>query len=515
MALALTLLLTTFGAASAQAGSTLTIAAIAEIANLDAIYAPSSIPAGTAQRLIFDSLARLSPATGEYEPNLAQSWEILDDGARWRFHLTPGVTFHDGSPLTSADVKYTFDVARLPEFESPYQARFDGVVDVIAVDDLTVDVVLAEAVLPTNGVLIWEHYIYPKAVYEADRDAFGFGPIGTGAYKLSSWNPSEMVLVRHDDYFKGQPAIERVVLRIVPEPAARVLGFEAGELDLIMDVAFEDVPRLRNARGVELFGTNPANVQYLGFNMEDPVVGGEEGRTLRHAIAYATNEQSVLALYADVGGAYTKNMLPPGTWPYNEDVATYDYDPERALELFAEAGWTQDAAGALRNGAGEQLTLSIHTTPDRLGMVDAAQILQENLQDVGVQVNIESYEFTTYFQDIRTLNYQLHLARRNDIVQPDELRTYFHSSNIPSQNRMGYANATMDDLLMRGYSEFDFEAREEIYREVQAILAEDLPAYALAATPVWLGANAGLTFPGGMVLGHMNDVARYIWMVRR
>lgn len=497
-------------------GGTLRVGAIGDIDNLDVIYGPTGIGAGTARRLVFDGLALLNPTTNEYQPRIAESWEILDDGQRWRFHIRQGVVFHNGEPLTSDDVKYTFDVARDPQYESPYTSRFAPVVDVIAVDDYTLDILLDEPVLPALAQDIWQHFIHPRSVYEANREGFGFDPVGTGPFVPVEWiRGLHMILERNEDYFLGRPYLDSVVLRVIPEPAARLLAFEAGELDLIMDIAFEDVPRLRNEPGLHLFATGPNNVQFFAFFWEDPVVGGHENRTLRHAIAHAINEHATLALYSDVGGELSKNILPPSTWGYNDDVPTYDYDPERALELFAEAGWTRDGSGALRNAAGEQLEIDLLTTPDRLGMLDTAQIIQENLQDVGVRVNIQSYEFTTYFNDMTTGNHQTRVARRNDVAEANALRTYFHSSFIPAQNRNWYVNAQVDELLQRGLREQDVEVREQLYHEAQQIMAEDLPSYPMAATPVWLAVRDDFVLPDDLVLSHMVDVTHFIWRVQR
>lgn len=500
----------------ARYGGELRFAVIGDIDNMDAIFAPSGIGVGTAMRLVYNGLALLDPATNEYQPRLAESWEILDGGLRWRFHLRHGVLFHNGEEMTSADVKYTFDVARDPDSGSPYTSRFDDVTDVIAVDPYTLDITLSSPVLPALATSVWEHYIYPKSVYEADQAGFADHPVGTGPFIPVEWERGlQMVLKRNEDYFLGRPYFEKVTLRVMPEPAARILALEAGELDLVMDVAFEDVPRLRADPSLHLFATGPNNIQFISFFWDDPLVGGEANKTIRHALAYAIDEGAVLALYDEVGGAPSKNILPPSIWGYNDDVPTYDYDPERALELFAQEGWKRDADGALRNAAGEQFTLTLLTTPDRLGMLDAAQVIQQSLQDVGIAVHIDSYEFTTYFEDMRTGNYQARVARRNDVNDPDKLRTYFHSTNIPAQNRGWYRNDRVDELLQAGLSEQDTAARKQLYLEAQAILADDLPAYALAATPAWLASRSDIVLPDDMSLSHMVDVTHYVWRMYR
>lgn len=502
--------------AEAAYGGELRIGAIGDIDNMDIVYGPSGIGAGVARRLVFDGLALLNPVTNEYEPRLAESWEILDDGLVWRFHLRQGVMFHNGEELTSDDVKYTFDIARDPAYESPWVSRFAAVADVIAVDKYTVDVILREPVLPPLAFQVWEHNIHPRSAYEADREGFGFAPIGTGPFVPVDWvRGLHMILEANEDYYLGRPFLDRVVLRVIPEPAARLLAFEAGELDLIMDVAVEDVPRLDNTPGLHLFSTAPNNVQFFAFFWNDPLVGGPDNRTVRHAVAHAINEEAVLSLYTGIGAVISKNILPPSTWGYNDGVPTYDYDPERAVELFAEAGWTRDSAGVLRNEAGQPFTIDLLTTPDRLGLLDTAQIIQENLQDVGAAVNIQSYEFTTYFDDMTTGNHQTRVARRNDIRDPDVLRAYFHSGSSLSQNRNAYANEQVDDLLERGLVELDPDAREQLYLEVQAILADDLPSYPMVATPVWLAVRDRFVLPDGMVLSHMADVAHFVRLIHQ
>lgn len=493
-------------------GGTLRVGVTSELDNLDHIFTPTSIAVGVPQRLIFDGLAVLDRASMQYEPGLAESWEILEDGALWRFELRQDAQFHNGEPVTAHDVKFTMDVARLPEYDSPYQSRFAAVEDVTVIDDHTVEISLHEPVLATLQSDIWEHFIYPRSEYEGNIEGFGLDPVGSGPFRLAEWRRGlDMTLEANEDYFGGRPYLDEVVLTVMPDDQARVLAMDAREIDLDLSVATDDIPRFEANPDLNAFSTEPSNVQFLGFFDEHPQIGGEDNRPVRHAIAHAINEQSVLSLYEAGGGIPTKSMLPPSIWGYNDDLPTYEFDPESAAELFAEAGWTPDDEGVLRDDAGETLSLELLTDSSSPDLMDQAQIIQQNLQDVGVDVTIAPYEFNTYFEYMRSGNFDLRIARRNGIIAADYLYTYFHSSNIPAQNRNWYVNDRLDELLELGRSAgLSDEERLEAYHEAQEILVHDLPSYPMVAVPVWLVSQSDVVWPEDMTLIHTLDVVRHI-----
>ncbi|MEX2542249.1 MAG: ABC transporter substrate-binding protein, partial [Trueperaceae bacterium] len=512
--LALTMLLPAAFSQGADAsyGGTLRIGVTSELDNVDRIFTPTSIAVGVPQRLIFDSLAVLNRATMQYQPRLAESWEIADDGLRWRFNLRRDATFHNGDPVTAEDVKFTMDVARLPEYESPYPARYASVADVVVVDDYTLDMHLNAPVLATLEFDIWEHPIYPKSVYESDVQGFGLDPVGSGPFRLVEWRRGlDMTLEANEDYYGGRPYLDEIVLRVMPDDQARVLAMDAGEIDLDLSVSTDDIPRFRANPDLNAFSTEPSNVQFLGFFDEHPYVGGEENRAVRHAIAHAINEGSILSLYEAAGGVPTKNMLPPAILEYNDDVPTYAFDPDTALSLLEEAGWTQDNEGVLRNDEGEQLSIELLTDSSSPDLLDQAQIIQQNLSDIGVDLEIASFEFNTYFEYMRSGNFDLRIARRNGIIAADYLYTYFHSNNIPVQNRNWYDNPRLDELLETGRSAgISDEERLDAYHEAQEILARDLPSYPMVAVPVWLVSQANVVWPEDMTLIHTLDVIHFI-----
>jgi peptide/nickel transport system substrate-binding protein len=391
--------------------------------------------------LVLDGLVT-KDERGDFVPALAESWEALDGGARWRFHLRPGVRFHDGSSFGAEDVVWTFGTLLDGTVTSSKRGAFSYLQRVVAIDPATVDFELDApfgALLPnlTSYLGIVPEGALPETMNRA--------PVGTGAFRFVSRTADTVELAAFDGAYRGRPTLDRVVLREIPEATVRVLELRKGSVQLVVNALPPDV--------VPLFQADPrftvptsvgANYVYLGLNLTDPLLGDAR---VRRALALALDrEQLVRTLWRGLG-VVTETLLPPGNWARNDDLPATPFDPDAARRLLDEAGHP-DPDG---DGPEPRLHLTYKTSTDETAVLQA-QILQAMWRRIGVDVEIRSYEFATFYADIKRGNFQLFSLTWTGIADPDIYMLVLHSKRAPpaGSNRGRYANPKFDALIEQG-----------------------------------------------------------------
>jgi peptide/nickel transport system substrate-binding protein len=410
--------------------------------------------------LIFNSLVSLD-ASGRVVPEAAEGWENTSD-TEYLFRLRRDVRFHDGKELTSQDVKYTYDYMRDPEKGSPNQGSLAMVTSIDAPDPYTVIFRLAEPFASfLNNLALG---IVPAHL--ASRENFMDSPVGSGAFRWQEWRTGEkIVLVANEDYWEGRPPLDRVVFRIMENETTRLLEAEKGRVDLLWNsVPPYAVEKMRGVDGLGVYTRPGITYQYLGFNMEDPLLGNVG---VRRAIAHAINRGTIIRhLYNGLGREAT-GLLAPENWAYEGDVRTYGYDPGEAERLLDDSGFPRDEGGV-------RFRLTYKTSTNRQAN-ETADLIAEDLRTVGIEVERRAFEWGTFYGDIKAGNFQLYSLRWVGITDPDTLRYIFHSESLPpaGANRGRYRNAEVDELLDRSRRELDPVRRKAVFSRIQKILAED------------------------------------------
>jgi len=452
--------------------SSLTFLIEANPTNLDPRFATD----GQSQRL--DALIFSGLLTRDTQMNLrgdlAAAWENPDPLA-YVFHLKPNIKFHDGHPLTSADVKATFDFILNPANKSPKRGAFRMVRTVEAPNPLTVVFRLSE---PYASFLV---NLIPNAsgIVPANAGAdFARHPIGTGPFKFVSQSQDEDVqLKRNENYFNGAPPIEFLDFRIVPDAVVRALELRKGSADLEMSSLSPDlIPALIKHPALALTERPGTNFAYLGINFQDPLLARKE---VRQALAFATDRAALIRYLLHGQAQVASGPLPPNHWAYEPDVAQYSLDAARAEQLLDVAGFPRGA-----NGMRFHLTLKT-STEEQARVIGAA--LQEQWRKVGIDVELRPLELATLLSDAARGNFQLTYARwvgaNND---PDFFEFAFSSKRFPPEgaNRGHYRNPRIDALTDQIHVESNQEKRKALASEVQKILADDLPYVFLWFTDV-------------------------------
>jgi len=420
-------------------------------------------------QLLFSRLIRSDP-TGQKIGDLAERWE-MEGETTYTFHLKKNVRFHDGHPLTSEDVRYTFESILDPALASPHRKSFEMISRIETPDAATIRFVLKRPHAPflsemTKGIV-------PKHLAEKNQSAFSSHPVGSGPFRFVRDDPDDAVeLAAFPDYFDGAPAIRRLLFRIIPEDSVRLLEVEKGNIDLLQNAFPPDaLPRLQQNRRLKIIDAPSTTYTYLGFNLKDPVL---QNRSVREAIAMAINRDDITKHLFKGLARPAAGLLPPSHWAYTDSVQAYLYDPSEAKKRLDEAGYPDPPGPAPR------FTLTHKTSQNELAR-RVAEVIQQQLAEVGIAVAIRSYEWGTFYGDIKSGNFQLFTLSWVGVDDPDIYYNLFHSESTPPNgaNRVFYRNPRLDRLVEAGRTTLDPEKRKAIYKEVQQIVAEDLPYVSL------------------------------------
>lgn len=420
--------------------------------------------------LIYDSLTELDDHRVPHG-DLAESWE-QPDRLTYVFHLRPGVKFQDGRPLTSADVKYTFDSILNGGVATSKRGFVQQVKSIDAPDPATVIFHLSEPdgwfltdiCRPAFGVV--------PAGSESDAAAH---PIGSGPFRfVSARQDDSVVLERNPSFFRTPPQIREVRFHIVPEAIVRALELRKGSADLEASSLSPDmIPVLRTQPDLDVAEEPGTNYAYVAFNFDDPILAHRE---VRQALAYATNRQEIIQYLYRGQARLADGPLPPNSWAYEPDIARYGFDPQKAAQLFDSAGYPRQAE---KDGMRFRLTLKTSTeeTTRLLG-----EALKEHWRKVGVDLELETMEPATLGAQINRGDFQLYTLRwigvNND---PEFFEFVFSSKRMPplGGNRGHYRNPQLDALLDEARVETDQAKLKVLLSRIQKVVAEDAPYLSL------------------------------------
>jgi len=413
--------------------------------------------------LIFDDLLSRGDNL-DVAPGLAERWEIPDP-LTYIFHLHHGVTFHDGRPLTSRDVRWTFDSLLQGKVRSTKAAVYRFVDHIDTPDDFTVIFHMKEP----SATLLWN--LSDGAVGIVP---FGSGseitthPIGSGPFKfVSAETDKEVIVERNDDYWGEKAKLARVRFAVVPDATTRALELRKGSADATINALTPDtVLTLERNPSLAVEHAPGTVLAYMGFNLRDPIL---RDTRVRQAIAYALDRQPMIEYLWRGEAQPARSILPPQSWAYDGNVPVYDHDPGKAEELLDAAGYPAV------NGVRFHLTMKTSTDENTRLMV---AVMQQQLREVGIVLDIRTFEFATFFADVTHGVFQLYSLRWiGGNEDPDIFEYAFHSAKFPPNgaNRGYYSNPKVDTLIDQARREVDQAKRKSTYAELQLILANELP----------------------------------------
>ncbi len=414
--------------------------------------------------LIYNGLVKID-THGIIRPDLATDWKVK--GKTIIFHLRKGVKFHNGKELTSADVKYTLlSVFQMP---SPFQNSLNVIDKIETPDRYTVILHLKRYFAPIFTALTLG--IVPKG-----DDNKNFKVIGSGPYRIKQFIRGDKIeLIAFKKYFEGSPRIKKIIFRVIPDGTTRVMELEHGSIDLLLNSIPPDMlGELKKDPNISLIIRPGVNVSYLGFNLRDKYL---KDIRVRKAIAMAINRDAIIDHLLDGLATKANSIIAPSNWAYSP-VTLPAYDPGKANILLDKAGYK-----IKKNGF--RFSLEYKTSTNRLRR-RIAEAIADQLRRIKIKVNVRSYEFGTFFSDIRKGVFQLYSLTWVGITDPDILYYAFDSKSLPPNgaNRNYYINKKFDKIVEKARETRSQSKRKELYAEAQRILARDLPVL-----PLWYHFN--------------------------
>ena len=413
--------------------------------------------------LIFDDLLNRDEHLN-VKPALAERWEIPDPQT-YVFHLRPGVKFQDGRPLTSRDVKWTFDSLLEGKIRSTKAAAYRLVDHLDATDDTTVIFHLKEPF----ATLLWN--LSDGAMGIVPYGSLGEmsqHPVGSGPFRfVSAEQDKDLVVERNEGYWGPKARLARVRFLVVPDMTTRALELRKGSADIAINALTPDmVLTLERDPNLAVLHGRGTILSYLAFNLRDPILRDVR---VRHALAYAIDREPIIRYLWRGFSQPAYSVLPLQSWAYEGEVPRYEHNPQRAREILDTAGY--------RPVNGVRFHLSMKTSPEESTRLMVA-VLQQQLREVQIQLDIRTFEFATFFSDVTKGAFSLYSLRWiSGNEDPDIFEYAFHSAKLPPHgaNRGFYVNPRVDALIDQARSELDQDTRKELYAEIQRILAEDLP----------------------------------------
>jgi peptide/nickel transport system substrate-binding protein len=447
--------------------------------------------------------------------DLAESFTISTDGLTITFHLRSGVKWHDGAPLTSRDVLYTYQVTIDPKTPTAYAEDFKQVKSITAPDLLTIRVTYDSPFAP--ALASWGVSILPAHLLEGKditKSPLARNPVGTGPYRFKEWiSGQKIVLEVNKDYFEGRPYIDRYIYRIIPDSSTMYMELKAGAIDLMTLSPVQYTRQTASKSFTSRFNKYrypSSSYLYMGYNLRHPLFGDKR---IRQAMTAAINKEELIQGVLFGMGQKAVGPIVPDRWAYNPAVKDIGYDPKRAAVLLAQAGWKEKNSDGILVKDGKPFKFTILTNQGNQQRLMTAQIIQQRLRQVGIDVKIRIVEWAAFLKEfVNKGNFEVVLLAWS-ISQDPDMYDIWHSSktNIGELNFVGYKNPEVDRLLIEGRSTFDIEKRKRAYFRIQDILADEQPytfLYVPDSLPVVSSRIRGVE-PAPAGIGH-NQIRWYV-----
>ncbi len=411
--------------------------------------------------------------------DLAESWDILEDGLVIVFHLRRNACWHDGVPFTARDVEFTYRKLIDPEVRTPYGGDFERVRDLEVVDDYTVRVTYKEPFAP--ALASWGMPMMPAhllAKEDLNTTKFGREPVGLGPYRFRRWKTQDKIeLSANPGYFEHRPFIDRYIYRVIPDEATiflelQVQGVDSSGLTPLQFSRQTDTPFFRSR--YRKFRLPGAVYTYLGYNLSNPLFSDVR---VRRALNMAVDKDEIIAMVLLGYGEACTGPYVRQSWAFNDEVKPAPFDPAGARRLLGEAGWRDvDRDGWLEKG-GRRFDFTVLTNQGNEERLKTCQIIQRRLAEVGVRMRIKVIEWSVLLsQFIDKRNFEAICLGWTVPREPDNYDIWHSSKTKEGEfNFVGYRNEEVDRLLVEARRVFDQKERAALYRRIQAILYDDQP----------------------------------------
>lgn len=433
--------------------------------------------------LVFNGLVAIDEKQ-EIVPDLAERWEASKDGRTYAFFLRKDVTWHpkegeEARPFTADDVVFTYNIMMHPKTITPLKVRYEFIEKVEKLGDHAVQFTLKRPIL--NALAKFSFKVIPKhgpsnPLYLTREDPFVQRPIGTGPYILRNITADrEVILVANEKYFRGRPHIDKFIAKPFADQNIMSQALMFNAIDMIVLVNPRDLPEIQGDKRFVLQPYNALSYAFFSYNLRNPLLADKR---VRRAFTHAVNREEMLEAFFNKQGTIISGPFAPGSWAYNLDVQPLPFDPQRAIALLNEAGFTPGPDGVMQKD-GKKLSLSLKVPIEKESEAVKRVVLafQNYLKNVGVAVRVEFKEWQAWKADV-FLEHNFDIILASWVFDDSaDISSLFHSAEIGAwkNNFGGYSNPEVDGLIVESKLTLDHEKRRTINRKLHALLADEAP----------------------------------------
>jgi len=464
-------------------GGTMNYAEYGRPATLDPVTSNDMIALRISE-LVFNGLVGINEKQ-EIVPELAERWDISEDGLLYTFYLRKDVTWHPKDEneekllLTADDVVFTFNVMMHPKTITALKVRYEFIASATKLEEYTVQFKLKRPVL--NALAKFSFKVIPRhgpvnPEYLTREDPFVHKPIGTGPYMIKNiTSDREVILMVNENYFKGRPHIDKFIAKPFADQNIMSQALMFNAIDMMVLVNPRIIPEIQGDKRFVLEPYNALSYSFFGYNMRNPVLSDKR---VRKAFSYAVNRQEMLDSFFNGQGTLISGPFAPGSWAYNLDVQTIPYDPQKAKDLLTEAGFKMGSDGIMeKDGNRLGLTLKVPIEKESEAVKRVVLAFGSYLKKIGVHIKVDFREWLSWKEDV-FLKHDFDIIFASWVFDDSaDISSLFHSSEIgPWKNNFSaYSNQQVDSLIVESKLTLDHEKRRTINRKLHALIAEEAP----------------------------------------
>lgn len=475
-----------------------------DVASSDAVsfhpYLTTDTASSGYQAMVYTGgLLRLNEKTLEEEPNMAEAYQISPDGLTFTFHLRHDMLWSDGQPITAQDFKWTYDQVVNPKNEFPYLSQLDFIASYEAKDDYTLQIKIKEVYAPALDQMSGLITPLPKHVWEkldwkdpAKNPEINKPSVVSGPYNLQEWKRDQYVIFAANDkyWYHGRPNFDKYTIEIVPDQDVTYQKMKSGETDT-GEITPDKLEEARTLDNVTVYEWWPAAASwtYVGLNTREGFATHDVN--VRHGLAYAIDKD---LLTQEVMKGQAKRLCsayPETSWVYNPNVECYNFDTNKAIAAFKQAGYTYDGKTMVGKD-GKPLTLKLIYGPNTSKTRQLIAVtVQDYLSKIGVKVDIQALEWASFLDAIQSKKptWDMFIGGWSATIEPHIMYTIWAEQSIPDLNSVAYINKEAEKLFTEGGATYDVAKRKEKYQAVQKIIADDAPYIFLYYQKAWSGQN--------------------------
>jgi peptide/nickel transport system substrate-binding protein len=436
---------------------------------------PSVFSSNEILELVFLRLHSIDAKTGTMKPMLAESWEFSEDLKSVTYYLRKNVKWWDGQPVTAHDVLYTYQQMKDPSINYPNVHALRFIREVKVLNDyaikFTFDKVYSDILTDSDIMPV------PRHLYEQQQADFGTAPVGNGPFRIKEWiQGSGIVLNANEEYYRGRPPLDEIVIRYYADEGRMVEDFRTGDLDLIFDITPAGAQELRSNDNLNVLSQPGNSYLYIAWNFNHPYL---QDREVRRALAMAIDRQRILRdIYAGMG-ELCLGPLPPSSWGYNEAIVPVPYSVDGARSILQNQGFGDYNRNQIIDKNRRDFTLRIITNSENSDRLAILRYITEDLQKIGVRVVPQTLDANAFVSALVGRQFDGFIMgwRVGDKIDPG---VFWHSKG--RYNLVSYANTLVDSLIDAGVAMLDRNKARVIWNEFQRVVYEDQP-YAFLVVP--------------------------------